>query len=67
LHQAASATELPFVLVACVAIGGALGVGADHLLHSAPAGIFIGGAAGFAAGVREVLRRVSGGKRDGGA
>jgi len=50
-------------MVACVVIGGALGVGADHLLHSAPAGMFLGGAAGLAAGVREILRRVSGGNR----
>jgi len=59
MQQAASATELPFVLVACVGAGGALGVGIDRLLHVGPLGMFLGGALGFAAGIREILRRTS--------
>jgi F0F1-type ATP synthase assembly protein I len=59
MNQVASATELPFVLVACVALGGVLGIGIDRLLHCGPVGVLVGGTLGFVAGVREVLRRVS--------
>ena len=59
MHQVATATELPFVLVACVGFGGALGLGVDRLLKSEPFGLLIGGALGLAGGVREILRRIT--------
>jgi len=65
-----TATELPFVLVACTVVGGALGIGIDRLIHAGPLGMLVGGALGFFAGVREILRRVtkgSGGGRGGNA
>jgi F0F1-type ATP synthase assembly protein I len=65
MNQVASATELPFVLVVCVALGGVLGIGIDRLLHFGPVGMLIGGTLGFVAGVREVLRRVSKGTPSG--
>ena len=59
MHQVATATELPFVLVACVGIGGALGFGVDRMLKSEPFGLLVGGVLGLAAGVREILRRLT--------
>jgi F0F1-type ATP synthase assembly protein I len=53
------AVELPFVFVAMVIMGGLMGTGADHWLHTRPFGMLIGGGIGFAAGVRELLRRIS--------
>jgi len=57
-QQLAVATELPFVLVVSVVIGGLVGTGVDRLLHSGPFGVLVFGALGLVAGVREVLRRV---------
>jgi len=61
-RQIAIATELPFVLVASVVVGGLIGFGIDRLLHTSPWGVLVFGALGFAAGVRDVLRRISGDK-----
>ena len=58
-RQIAIATELPFVLVASVAIGGVIGAGIDRLLHSSPWGLLVFGALGLVAGVRDILRRMS--------
>lgn len=59
------ATELPFVLVACVVVGGLLGAGIDRLLHTGPYGMLLFGAAGFFAGIRDILRRMgTGGKSE---
>jgi len=65
-RQIAIATELPFVLVATVVVGGLIGFGIDKLLHTSPWGVLVFGALGFAAGVRDVLRRIGGGKRPSG-
>jgi len=62
----AMATELPFVLVACVVVGGLIGAGIDRLLHTRPFGTLLFGVAGFVAGVRDILRRLAPGPREGG-
>jgi F0F1-type ATP synthase assembly protein I len=51
--------ELPFVLLASVVVGGLFGYAVDYELHSRPFGLLIGGALGFAAGIRELLRRLT--------
>ena len=69
-QQLSGVTELPIVLVACVVVGGIMGVGIDRLLNSKPIGMLLLGALGFAAGVREILRKLSkpaGGKGGGSA
>ena len=69
-RQLAIATELPFVLVATVVVGGLVGAGIDRLLHTSPWGLLVFGALGLAAGVRDVIRRMGPGgsnaKRTGG-
>lgn len=58
-RQLAAVMELPFVLLGSVVVGGLMGYGLDHWLHTQPFGMLIGGALGFAAGIRELLRRLS--------
>ena len=62
-RQLATAMELPFVLIGSVLAGGLIGYGVDSWLHIRPFGMLAGGALGFAAGIRELLRRLS---KDGG-
>ena len=59
-NQLAMATELPFILVAAVIVGGLLGYFLDRWLHTKPVFMLIFGAIGFFAGVRDVLRRLPG-------
>jgi F0F1-type ATP synthase assembly protein I len=60
--------ELPFLLVACVAVGGGLGYLLDARVHTSPLFALVFGVAGFAAGMRQLLRRLSrDAKNDGGA
>jgi ATP synthase protein I len=54
------AMELPFVLVAAVVVGGLLGFFLDRWLHTKPWLLILFGGIGFYAGVRDVLRRLSG-------
>jgi ATP synthase protein I len=54
------AMELPFVLVAAVVVGGLIGYFLDRWLHSKPWLLILFGGSGFYAGVRDVLRRLSG-------
>jgi len=61
----AMATELPFVLVACVVVGGLIGAGIDRLAHTGPYATLLFGIAGFFAGVRDVLRRLAPGQGSG--
>ena len=58
LRTFALAMELPFILVGGVVIGGGLGYWVDKQFGSSPALTFVLGIVGFAAGVREVLRRI---------
>jgi ATP synthase protein I len=59
-NQAAMAMELPFVLVAAVVVGGLIGYFLDRWLHTKPWLLLLFGGIGFYAGVRDVLRRLSG-------
>ena len=54
----ATAMELPFVLVGTILVGGAIGYFLDRWLHTKPVLMLIFGGIGFAAGVRDVLRRL---------
>jgi F0F1-type ATP synthase assembly protein I len=58
--NSALALELPFTLVGAIAAGVAIGYFADRWLHTRPVLMVILGALGFAAGLREVLRRLPG-------
>jgi F0F1-type ATP synthase assembly protein I len=57
--QFALAMELPFIIVAAVAVGGVLGFFLDRGLHTKPYLTLLLGTLGFIGGLREVLRRVS--------
>ena len=57
-QQFAQAMELPFVLVAAILLGGAIGFFLDRWLHTKPVLMMIMGGIGFAGGVRDVLRRL---------
>ena len=57
-QQFAMAMELPFVLVGAIIVGGAMGYFLDAWLHTKPVLMIVLGAVGFAAGVRDVLRRL---------
>ena len=59
-NQATMAMELPFVLVAAVVVGGLIGYFLDRWLHSKPWLLILFGGIGFYAGVRDLLRRLSG-------
>jgi len=56
-RQFAVASELPFLMVGPVLVGGALGYFADRWLGSKPWLMLVLGAIGFAAGVREMMQR----------
>jgi ATP synthase protein I len=53
-----TALELPFVFVGAVVLGGFLGYLLDGWLHTKPVFLILLGIAGFAAGIRDVLRRM---------
>jgi F0F1-type ATP synthase assembly protein I len=57
-QQFAMAMELPFILVGCIVVGGAIGYFLDVWLHTKPAMMLVFGAIGFVAGLRDVLRRL---------
>jgi len=57
-NQSALAMELPFTLVGAVVFAGLLGFLLDRWLHTKPWLMFVFGALGFFAGVREVIRRL---------
>ena len=57
-QQFAMAMELPFVLVGTILVGGAIGYFLDAWLHTKPVLMLVFGGIGFAAGVRDVLRRL---------
>ena len=53
------AMELPFVIVAAVAVGGVIGFLLDRWLHTKPYLMLLLGFLGFFGGLRDVLRRVA--------
>jgi len=58
-RQFAMAMELPFVIVAAVAVGGVIGFFLDRWLHTRPYLMLLLGFLGFFGGLRDVLRRVA--------
>jgi F0F1-type ATP synthase assembly protein I len=54
----ALAMELPFTIVGAVLVGGLLGFFLDHWLHTKVIFTLLLGGVGFAAGLKEVLRRL---------
>ncbi len=65
VRQLSMAMELPFVLVGAVAVGGGIGYLLDGKLHTRPWLTLAFGLLGFAAGLRELLRRLSRAETDG--
>ncbi len=65
LNQLALAMELPFVLVGGVVMGGAIGYFLDQKLHTGPWLLLAFGLLGFAGGLRELLRRLNQGRKQG--
>jgi F0F1-type ATP synthase assembly protein I len=51
--------DLPFTIVGAVLLGGVLGYFLDRWLHTKLIFTFLLGGLGFAAGIKEVLRRLS--------
>jgi ATP synthase protein I len=58
--QLGMAIELPIVFVGTVVLGGGLGFLIDRWLHTKFIFMFLFGALGFVAGLREILRRLPG-------
>jgi F0F1-type ATP synthase assembly protein I len=58
-RQFAMAMELPFILVAAIAIGGLIGYFLDGWLHTKPYLMLVFGFLGFFGGLRDMLRRLS--------
>jgi ATP synthase protein I len=58
MRQLALATELPFLVAGGALVGGLIGYGLDHWLHTKPYLMIIVGALGFFVGVRDMLRRL---------
>jgi F0F1-type ATP synthase assembly protein I len=56
--NAALAMELPFTIVGAVLLGALLGFFLDHWLHTKVIFTLLLGGVGFAAGLKEVLRRL---------
>jgi F0F1-type ATP synthase assembly protein I len=57
--QISDILELPIMLVACIAIGGGLGYFLDSRFHTSPMLTLILGLIGFAAGIFQLLKRLS--------
>jgi F0F1-type ATP synthase assembly protein I len=51
--------ELPILLMASIAVGGGLGYFLDEWLHTSPVLTLIFGLIGFAAGMFQLVRRLS--------
>ena len=67
-QQISAVLELPFLLVASVAVGGGLGYLVDERIHTSPIFTLILGVVGFAAGIIQLLKRLlKDVKDDGGA
>jgi F0F1-type ATP synthase assembly protein I len=60
LRQLSDVLDLPFVLVGGVLIGAGGGYFLDRRFHTSPILTLVLGVLGFAAGITEVLRRLTG-------
>jgi len=58
-RQISDILELPFLLVGCIAIGGGAGYLLDKRMHTSPVFMLILGLVGFAAGMIQLVRRLS--------
>ena len=58
VRDLALAMELPFVLIACILVGGGLGYLLDKKLATTPLFVLLLGFLGFGAGIWEIIRRV---------
>ena len=58
-RQFAMALELPFIMVATLAVGGLIGYFLDQWLHTKPYLMLVFGFLGFFVGLRDMLRRAS--------
>jgi F0F1-type ATP synthase assembly protein I len=65
MQQVSMAMELPFVMVVWVIAGGGAGYFLDRWLHTAPFLMLLGGAAGFGAGLWDLIKRLSRGRHQG--
>ena len=59
MAEVAGALELPFVLVGMVLVGGGIGYLLDRSFQTSPAITLVGGFIGFAAGIWEILRKLT--------
>lgn len=57
-QQFAIATELPFILVGAILVGGGIGYLLDGWLRTKPVLMIVLGFLGFFGGLREILRRL---------
>jgi F0F1-type ATP synthase assembly protein I len=51
--------ELPFLLVACIAVGGGMGYFLDSRFHTSPVLTLVLGLLGFAGGMIQLVKRLS--------
>ena len=58
-RQLALAMELPLLPIAGVLLGGGIGYLIDHWLHTSPAIMLVGGAAGFGGALWNILKELS--------
>ena len=58
-RQISDVIELPFLLVGCIGIGGGLGYFLDVRFHTSPVLTLVLGLIGFAAGMIQLVRRLS--------
>jgi F0F1-type ATP synthase assembly protein I len=58
-RQISDILELPFMLVACIAVGGGIGYFLDARFHTSPVLTLILGLLGFAGGMIQLVKRLS--------
>jgi F0F1-type ATP synthase assembly protein I len=66
-RQISLALELPLIFVVEVLLGGLIGFGLDHALHTKPWLTLLFGFIGFGAGMWDLIRRLGSGNGQGGA
>jgi F0F1-type ATP synthase assembly protein I len=64
VRQLSDVLDLPFVLVGSVVIAAGLGYLVDRWLHTSPVFTLVLGVLGFAAGIIQVLRRLTGKRKN---
>jgi F0F1-type ATP synthase assembly protein I len=64
VRQLSDVLDLPFVLVGSVVIAAGLGYLVDRWLHTSPVFTLVLGVLGFAAGIFQVLRRLTGKRKN---